>query len=91
MARQSVVMETVMALVLIKSPGATCWVDGGQDLPKFFIRLRRQSVSGRNKCLCCSSHALCYGRVRLGATHNSFASYNGNVIHACRANKADHQ
>ena len=50
-----------------------------------------QSLSGRNKCLWCSSHALCYGRVRSCATYNSFASYDGNVIRACRANKADRQ
>ena len=50
-----------------------------------------QSVSGRNKCLCWSSHMLCYGRMRSCVTHNSFASYDGKVICACRANKADHQ
>ena len=56
-----------------------------------FFRHIVQSVSGRNKCLCCISHALCYGRVQSCATHNSFASCNGNVICACRANKADRQ
>ena len=54
-------------------------------IPSYFD----QSVSGRNKCLCCSSHVLCYGCMWLCATHNSFASYDGNVIRACRANKAD--
>ena len=38
-----------------------------------------QSVSGRNKCMCCSSHALCYGRVRPCAIHNSFAFYDGDM------------
>ena len=51
----------------------------------------KQSVSGKNKCQCCSSQVLCYGCVRSCATHNSFASYNGNVIRACHANKVDHQ
>ena len=35
------------------------------------------SVSGRNKCMCSSSHALCYGRLQSFAIHNSFASYGG--------------
>ena len=55
------------------------------------LKLKMQSVSGRNRCLCCSSHALCYGRMRSCATHNSFASYDGNIICACCANKADCQ
>ena len=42
--------------------------------------LKIQSVSGRNKCFCSSSHVLCYGCLRLCATHNSFASYDGNII-----------
>ena len=50
-----------------------------------------QSVLGRNKCMCCSSHTLCYGRVRSCAIHNSFASYDGDVICACRTNKIDCQ
>ena len=48
-----------------------------------------QSVSGRNKCICCSSHALCYGQVRSCAIHNSFASYDGDVTHTCCTNKTD--
>ena len=56
MARQSVVMETVMALVLIKSPGTTCWVDGGQDLPKFFIRLRDISLFREEISACAAVH-----------------------------------
>ena len=36
-----------------------------------------QSVSGRNKCVCSSSHALCYRHVRSCEIHNSFASYDG--------------
>ena len=50
-----------------------------------------QSVSGRNKCMCCSSHALCYGCVWSYVIHNSFASYDGDVILTCHANKADCQ
>ena len=50
-----------------------------------------QSVSERNKRMCCSSHALYYGGVHLCATHNSFASYDGDVILIYRANKADCQ
>ena len=50
-----------------------------------------QSVLGRNKCMCCSAHALCYGHVRSCAIHNSFASYDGDVICACRTNKIDCQ
>ena len=56
MARQSVVMETVMTLVLIKSPGTTCWVDGGQDLPKFFIRLRDISLFRGEITACAAVH-----------------------------------
>ena len=48
------------------------------------VRSLFQSVSGRNKCLCCSSHALCYGRMRLCSIHNSFASYDGNIIRLSR-------
>ena len=36
-----------------------------------------QSVSGRNKCVCSSSHALCYRCLRSCEIHNSFASYDG--------------
>ena len=56
-----------------------------------FIILRRllQSVSGRNKFMCCSSHALSYGHVRSCAIHIFFVSYDGDVILICRANKAD--
>ena len=50
-----------------------------------------QFVSGRNKYMCCSAHALCYGHVRSCAIHNSFASYHWDVICACRTNKADWQ
>ena len=50
-----------------------------------------QSVLGRNKCMCCSSHALCYGRMWLCAIHNSFASYDGDVILISCTNKADCQ
>ena len=45
-------------------------------IPSYFD----QSVSGRNKCLCCSSHVLCYGCMRLCATHNS---YGENPILKC--------
>lgn len=50
-----------------------------------------QSVPGRNMCMSSSSHALCYGRMRFCANHNSFVSYNGDVIRACPANMADCQ
>ena len=53
------------------------------------LQLVAQSVSGRNKCMCCSSHALCYWRVRSCTIHNYFASYDRDVILTCRANKAD--
>ena len=36
-------------------------------------------------------HRLCYGQVRLCAIHKSFASCDGGVICACRANKDDCQ
>ena len=36
-----------------------------------------QSVSGRNKCMCSSSHVLCYKCVWSCVIHNSFASYGG--------------
>ena len=36
-----------------------------------------QSVLGRNKCVCSSSHALCYRRMRSCEIHNSFVSYDG--------------
>ena len=50
-----------------------------------------QSVSGREKCMCCSSPALCYGHMRSSAIHNSFTSHYGIVIRACHANRADCQ
>ena len=40
---------------------------------------------------CAAVPMRCYGCERSCATHNSFASYDGNVIRACRANKADCQ
>ena len=46
---------------------------------------------GRNKCMSDKSYALCYGRVRSCAISNSFASYDGDDIPACCANKADCQ
>ena len=49
------------------------------------------SLLGTNKCMCCSSNALCYGDVRLCVSHNSLASYDGDVICVCHANKADCQ
>ena len=51
-------------------------------------KLNKASVSGTNKCNCCSSHTLCYGCVQSYAVHNSFASYDGEGIHCC-AKKAD--
>ena len=44
---------------------------------------------GRNKCMCESSQALCYGHKRSCAIHNSFAPYGSDVIFACRANKTE--
>lgn len=44
-----------------------------------------------NKCMSCSSHALCYGHVRLCVSHNSLVSYDGDFICASHANKADCQ
>ena len=41
--------------------------------------------------MCCSSHELCYGCMQLCAIHNSFASYDGDVIRACHTIKADCQ
>ena len=52
--------------------------------------LLTHSISGRNKCMCCISHALCYGRVRSCAIHN-FASHGRDVIRACRVNNAECQ
>ena len=40
---------------------------------------------------CSAVHTRCYGRVRSCAIHNSFASYDGDVICACRINKVDCQ
>ena len=48
-----------------------------------------QFILGRNKCMCSSSHELCYGRMQSCAIHNYFASYDEDVFCACRANKAD--
>ena len=50
-----------------------------------------QSVLERNKCMCCSSHALCYDSMRLCAIHNSFACNDVDMIHACHAYRADYQ
>ena len=55
----------------------------------FLGKLHHQhSVSGRNKCMCGSSHTLCYECMQSCVTHNSFASYDEDVIHACCTNKA---
>ena len=64
-----------------------------QKYNRFIVILQRllQSVWGRNKCMCCSSHMLCYGRVQLCVIHNYFASYDGDVILSCHANKTDFQ
>ena len=35
--------------------------------------------------MCESFHGLCYGRVQSCVIHNSFPSYDGDVIPACRA------
>ena len=56
-----------------------------------FLTGETHSVSGRNKCMCGSSHAICNGCVQSCAIHNSFALYDGEVICACRANKAECQ
>ena len=53
--------------------------------------LRAQSVLGRNKCMRGSSNVLCYGCVQLFVMHNSFASYGGDIICACCANKTECQ
>ena len=49
---------------------------------------QKHSVSGRNKCMCSSSHVLCYGCMWLCAIHN-FILYGGDIIHACHADKAE--
>ena len=36
-----------------------------------------QSVLRKSKCMCSSSHVLCYGHVQSCAIHNSFASSGG--------------
>ena len=41
------------------------------------IPTEKQSVLGTNKCICSSSHMLCYGCMQLCVIHNSFASYGG--------------
>ena len=69
---------------------SNCSVING-DVQSFILKIMCQSVLGRNKCLCWSSHALCYGCMGSCATHNSFASYDGDVVCACHANKADCQ
>ena len=51
----------------------------------------QQSVLGRNKSICDSSHMLCCGCVQLYVIRNTFASYIGGAIQPCRANKADCQ
>ena len=40
---------------------------------------------------CAAVHTRCYECMWSYATHNSFASYDGNIICACHANKADRQ
>ena len=50
------------------------------------ISLFREEISA-----CAAVHTRCYGRVRLCVIHNSFASYDGDVILTCRANKGDCQ
>ena len=41
--------------------------------------------------MCCSSHVLCYGCVRLCVINNYFALHDGKVIHTLGANKAECQ
>ena len=64
-------------------------------LHNFFLNMNGnstlQSVSRRNKCMCGSSHVLCYGCLQSCANHNSFASYDGDIICACRAHKSDYK
>ena len=71
--------------------GTRCLVLFGHEKYNFIYNMIRQSVSGRNKCMYCSSHVPCYGSVQSCAIHNSFASYDGDVICACRTNKIDCQ
>ena len=47
------------------------------------LMVHSQSVLGRNECMCGSSHGLYCGHMRSCAIHNSFASYDGNIICAC--------
>ena len=51
----------------------------------------RQYVLRRNKCMCSSLHALCYGCVWSCTIHNFFASYDGEFIPAYCTNMADSQ
>ena len=62
-----------------------------QKYNRSIVILRRllQSVSGRNKCMCCNSRALCCGRVLTCAIHNSLLWWD--VILTCGANRADCQ
>ena len=53
---------------------------------RLIYSLFREEISA-----CAAVHTRCHGRVRSCATRNSFASYDGNIIRACRANKADRQ
>ena len=43
----------------------------------------QQSVLGRNKSICDSSHMLCCGCVQLYVIRNTFTSYIGGAIQAC--------
>ena len=50
-----------------------------------------QSVFGRNKSMCGSSHMLCYECMQFCAIHNSFALYGGGIIRDCCTKKAECQ
>ena len=45
----------------------------------------------REEISACAEVHTCYDIVRLRAIHNSFASFGGDIIRACRANKTECQ
>ena len=55
------------------------------------VFVNNQSVSGRNKSMCGSSHMPCYQCMLLCMIHNSFALYGVDIIHGSRANKVECQ
>ena len=48
----------------------------------------KEKITGRDKCICSSSHLLCYRHLPSHAIHNFFPLYGTGVIHACHPKRA---